>query len=240
MQVSQLLGALEGRAAALADGVLLCGDFNTDPYDHPPPRSVRARCVPAVLRHPLGLRSAYPLPEDAHGRARWWTTWKKRGEHEVRGTRSTVPSRAPLAPRPCTPPPGKVVSVGRVALLHREVDGPVRCRPVATAGPSPPPDHPVPRTSCAARAWCPSRRLKWLCAGGWRVGARWSVASGPSRRRHGDGPLSIDQPPQQVVARVDRDRRARTTRDTWLERRDACHRPCCGRQREGAAPDLPH
>ena len=104
MQISQLLDALEGCAAALADGVLLCGDFNTDPYDHPPPRSVRARCVPAVLRHPLGLRSAYPLPEDAHGRARWWTTWKKRGEHEVRGTRSTVPSRAPLAPRPCTPP----------------------------------------------------------------------------------------------------------------------------------------
>ena len=104
MQVSQLLGALEGRAAALADGVLLCGDFNTDPYDHPPPRSVRARCVPAVLRHPLGLRSAYPLPEDAHGRARWWTTWKKRGEHEVRGTRSTVPSSAPLAPRPCIRP----------------------------------------------------------------------------------------------------------------------------------------
>ena len=39
-------------------------------------------CVPAVLRHPLGLRSAYPLPEDA--RSQWWTTWKKRGEHEVR------------------------------------------------------------------------------------------------------------------------------------------------------------
>lgn len=82
VQITQLLAALEGRAATLADGVLLCGDFNTDPYDLPPPNGMRARCVPAVLRHPLGLRSAYPLPEDA--RSQWWTTWKKRGEHEVR------------------------------------------------------------------------------------------------------------------------------------------------------------
>ena len=66
VQMAQLLVVLEARAAALADGVLLCGDFNTDPYDLP---TMHARCVPAVLRHPLGLRSAYPLPEDA--RSRW-------------------------------------------------------------------------------------------------------------------------------------------------------------------------
>ena len=100
VQMAQLLVALEARAAALADGVLLCGDFNTDPYDLP---TMCARCVPAVLRHPLGLRSAYPLPEDA--RSRWWTTWKKRGEHEVRRAVGHAPPYTPLhpalAPRPC-------------------------------------------------------------------------------------------------------------------------------------------
>ena len=68
-QITQLLDTLVESGAAQADGVMLCGDFNTDPYDLPPPGGMRARCVPAVLRHPLGLRSAYPLPEDA--RSRW-------------------------------------------------------------------------------------------------------------------------------------------------------------------------
>ena len=95
VQIAQLLVALEARAAALADGVLLCGDFNTDPYDLPPPGGMRARCVPAVLRHPLGLRSAYPLPEDA--RSRWWTTWKKR-EHEVRHAVGHARPYTPLHP----------------------------------------------------------------------------------------------------------------------------------------------
>lgn len=81
--------------------------------------------------------------------------------------------------------PGKVVSVARVALLHREVDGPVRCRPVATAGPSPPPDHPVPRTSCAARV-VPLTPLEMavrrrLASGGPLVGGQRAIASSARR-----------------------------------------------------------
>lgn len=105
MQVAQLLDALQARGAAWADGVLLCGDLNTDPHDVA--AKMRAKCVPTVLAHPLGLRSAYPLPESEappplttrphpkharmhearthhHQASTWWTTWKKRGAYEIK------------------------------------------------------------------------------------------------------------------------------------------------------------
>ena len=78
--VRQLLAALQRRADALpAAHVLLCGDFNTDPYDVP---QHKAACVPAVRAHPLGLRSAYPLPASDADAA--FTTWKRRGATEAR------------------------------------------------------------------------------------------------------------------------------------------------------------
>lgn len=100
-QIMQLLDAMEKSAAPEADAVMLCGDFNTDPYDVPGQQV--ARCVPAVLGHRLGLRSAYPLPKsDADG---WWTTWKKRGTHEVKHTIDYIFHNSGLQPTSVLAPP---------------------------------------------------------------------------------------------------------------------------------------
>ena len=77
------------------------GDFNTDPYDVP--KKMRAGCVPKVLQHALGLRSAYPLPEsDA---SPWWTTWKKRGTYEVKHSIDYIFHNAGLRPTRVLAPP---------------------------------------------------------------------------------------------------------------------------------------
>ena len=88
-------------------GVMLCGDLNTNPYGTPGKQ--RAVCVPAVLSHPLALRSAYPLPAggegaeaaveagrgvkpeevEPEGLRSCWTSWKRRGETEIKARSCT-------------------------------------------------------------------------------------------------------------------------------------------------------
>ena len=100
-QITQLLDALEESAADKADALMLCGDFNTDPYDEPGKQV--AKCVPAVLGHRLGLRSAYPLPRSEHDG--WWTTWKKRGASEVKHTIDYIFHSSGLQPTSVLAPP---------------------------------------------------------------------------------------------------------------------------------------
>jgi endonuclease/exonuclease/phosphatase family metal-dependent hydrolase len=80
-QMTHLLNLVSERAASWGcRGVLLCGDLNTDPFDRP--ARGPARCVPAMLSHALGLRSSYALPPNEHEGL--WTSWKKRGEDEIK------------------------------------------------------------------------------------------------------------------------------------------------------------
>ena len=94
--VREILGALEAEAAASRAPchVLLMGDFNTNPYDEPGKHEAAA--VPAVLAHPLQLRSAYPLPQSEGGQG--WTTWKRRAGKEARNTIDYIFHSAGLAP----------------------------------------------------------------------------------------------------------------------------------------------
>ena len=79
-QMTHLLDLIGERVASWGcRGVLLCGDLNTDPFDRP---WAAARCVPVMLSHALGLRSSYVLPPNEHEGL--WTSWKKRGENEIK------------------------------------------------------------------------------------------------------------------------------------------------------------
>ena len=81
-QMTHLLDLTAERAASWGcRGVLLCGDLNTDPFDRP---WAAARCVPAMLSHNLGLRSSYALPPNERALDRQWTSWKRRGDDEIK------------------------------------------------------------------------------------------------------------------------------------------------------------
>jgi nocturnin len=86
-QLAQLVAQID-RARAAAGGspvVVLAGDFNTDPHDVSLPKPHVAKVLPSLLRH--GFVSAYPLAraESAHAAGtNMWTTWKRRGSHEVK------------------------------------------------------------------------------------------------------------------------------------------------------------
>jgi nocturnin len=79
--IAQLLDAMAERVGQRSPQIshsILLGDFNTDPPGVPAKHT--ARCVPAVLAHRLGLRSAYPIPlADTE-----WTTWKRRSGTEIK------------------------------------------------------------------------------------------------------------------------------------------------------------
>jgi len=70
-QVEELLGRLQELAAGAP--VVLAADFNTEPGASA--ESGPALALPAALRHPLGLCSAYPAAP--------YTTWKRRPKGEV-------------------------------------------------------------------------------------------------------------------------------------------------------------
>merc|ERR1712032_258976 len=76
LHIEQMLGHLSNCEPA---HVVLCGDFNTDPFDV---EHHKARAVPAVLGHDMGFCSAYPLPASAEDAG--YTTWKRRKEREDR------------------------------------------------------------------------------------------------------------------------------------------------------------
>lgn len=77
LHMSQIVHALQTDSPP--EHTVLCGDFNTDPFDVEGAHDARA--VPLLLSN-TQLVHAYPLPKD--GSSGEYTTWKRRGHRERR------------------------------------------------------------------------------------------------------------------------------------------------------------
>lgn len=106
-QANQLMDILS--ASPIPDNLVLCGDFNTEPFDMP---QHKARAVPAILQAPaVNLRSAYPLPNSSDSGE--YTTWKRRGAYEGRHVKDYIFHSESLRA-------AKILSVPQIEDVHPE------------------------------------------------------------------------------------------------------------------------